>query len=119
MNGNGPRAGGLRLIRFVLVALCISAVAQSAATILLWQSNGARVAQINNERAANVLRSCREVNQRHDNTIRALDELLKRADRQATPEQIERSRASTTLLIDALAPKRSCDLLVRQQVGTN
>ena len=58
MNGNEPRAGGLRLIRMLIVALCAGAIAQSAATLLLWRSNDARVEQINEERVRNTRNAC-------------------------------------------------------------
>jgi hypothetical protein len=45
MNGNA-RAGGLRLIRMLLIALCVGVVALSCATVLLWGSNQARSDQI-------------------------------------------------------------------------
>jgi len=41
-----PRAGGLRLIRIVIVAIGIGTVANSVAQTLLWRSNQARVDDI-------------------------------------------------------------------------
>jgi esterase/lipase len=76
--------------------------------------------QIQDERARNVRDNCEQVNERHDNTVATLDGLLARARKGASPQQrkqIQQSRASTLLLIDALAPRRDCEALVRQQVG--
>lgn len=79
-----------------------------------------RIDQINQERASNIERSCREVNQRHDDTIKALDRVLERRLRDpVTPAErvrIRASRESTVLLIEALAPNRPCDQLVAEQV---
>lgn len=92
------------------------------------------------ERAANILRSCRELNDRHDDTIHAIDRLtLERITNEhvpaATPAaevtrrlgaalkampregrvQVEQSRKSTAVIIDALAPKKDCGALVALQ----
>lgn len=59
--------------------------------------------------------TCQETNERHDNTIEALDDALDRAEHlhPAQAEQIERSRTFTVLLINALVPKQDCE----QRVG--
>ena len=114
-----------RIRRIAIIAAVAVAVGFAAAGFAFYLNAGrtddvAQLAQqIQDERAANTLRACRDVNQRHDDTIRALDELLKRAGRSASREQVERSRASTVLLIDALAPKRDCKRLVARQVGSS
>lgn len=71
--------------------------------------------QIQQERARNIRLGCEQQNQRHDDTIRALDRLiaLVPASGRARAEQ---GRAGTLLLINALAPKRDCVALVRNQV---
>lgn len=79
-----------------------------------------RADDIQKSRADSVRSSCREQNARHDATIATLDRLLEQASQGASPrraEQIERSRASTVLLIDALAPKRNCERRVRTLVA--
>jgi hypothetical protein len=55
-----------------------------------------------------ILRFCLETNERHDNTIRRLDRII--AELPAGPEKVRarRNRASTVLIIEALAPKRDC-----------
>lgn len=65
--------------------------------------------QIQNQRFGAVVTNCRDVNQRHDNTVRTLNALVVEARKKASPKraaQLKQSIASTTLLIDALAPKR-------------
>jgi len=71
-------------------------------------------------RESSVRVTCREQNDRHDQTIATLDRLLEQADRDATAQrrrQLREGRASTVLLIDALAPKRDCEQRVRQLAG--
>lgn len=113
-----------RARRKVVVVAVVAAVAVmlafAAAGFALWLNAG-RTQQIQDERAANILRSCQEQNQRHDAAIRALDQLIAKAQTTAGPAQVERmrqSRASTVLLIDALAPMRDCPALVTRQVDT-
>lgn len=118
MSALGPRANGLRTIRIVLAAIGIGMVALTWATVLLWFSNDARVQQINDERARNVVRSCEETNQRHDATIRQLRDLVASIPDPARRDRAEQGMASTVALIDALAPKRDCGALVAQQVDT-
>jgi hypothetical protein len=79
----------------------------------------ARTDSIQASRAENVRANCTEQNERHDNTIRTLDSVLRDAKRRASParrEQLAQSRESTVLLINALAPKRDCEQRVREQV---
>lgn len=72
----------------------------------------ARLAQqIQQSRRESVLSTCRETNLRHDRTIRALDRVLEAASRNATVDErrdLQQRRASTVLLIAALAPKQNC-----------
>lgn len=75
--------------------------------------------EIQESRRENIRVSCDQQNQRHDNTIRALDQVLEEAI-QSEPERakrIEASRERTILLINALVPKRNCDRLVDKLVG--
>ena len=76
--------------------------------------------RVNDERARNVERNCSDVNARHDAALEGLDIVLGRARVGASPErlrQIEQSRASTLLLIQALTPKRDCAALAARQVN--
>lgn len=67
---------------------------------------------IQEERVANILRSCREQNDRHDATIRQLRVLVDAIRDRAQRERARQGMAGTIALIDALAPKRDCDALV-------
>jgi hypothetical protein len=113
----GERANGLRLIRIVLVCLCFGVIMNTAGIVTTFVFNADRVDQINQERAANILRTCEDVNARNAAAVRELDRLLEQRSSNATPEQVERSRETTTALIDALVPRRRCADLVREQVG--
>jgi formaldehyde-activating enzyme involved in methanogenesis len=66
---------------------------------------------IQQNRVSFIRDECEDVNQRHDNTIAALDAVLKQAieDHPERAERIEESRTSTVLLINALVPVRDCD----------
>lgn len=114
-----PRAGGIRLLRFVLIAVAIGTVINTAGGVVLFLFNGDRVSQINQERARNVTQNCEDVNARNRASLQALDRLLAERSADASPEQIRRSRASTKVLIDTLVPRRDCRALVRQQVNPN
>lgn len=73
--------------------------------------------QIQRERARNIQESCEETNRRHDATIASLDAVIAGLPPSRRARARE-GRAGTVLLIEALAPYRNCDALVRQQVGT-
>jgi hypothetical protein len=111
----GPRGYADRIRGQWLVYLCCF-----IAIGYTWVAAHDAVDKIQGERARNVQDNCEQVNQRHDNTIVALDGVLDQARKTAGPaqrKQIQQSRAATVLLIDALAPKRDCNALVRRQVG--
>lgn len=77
------------------------------------------VATIQQEREANIGRSCVDQNTRHDNTIRELDARLELASQTLSPAQraqLEQSRDFTVALIDALAPRRDCAAVKAQQI---
>jgi hypothetical protein len=76
--------------------------------------------QIQASRAESVRISCVEQNERHDGAIATLDTVIAAATEDATPErirQLEQSRASTVLLIEAVVPKRNCEARVDELVG--
>lgn len=86
-----------------IIAALASATASAITAVSL--SN-----QIQQQRFEAVVTNCREVNRRHDNTVRTLTILVAEARKKASPQraaQLKQSIASTTLLIDALAPKRA------------
>ena len=122
MSAFGPPVGGLRTIRLVLVLVAAGVVALTFCVVLLFLSNSARVGQINDERFRNVVRTCEDVNQRHDASVRRLDELLAPRLKDATRAErarIKESRAATALLIESLTPHRDCARLARGQIDTN
>ena len=89
---------------------------RAAETRRLTEANGRLAGEIQDERARSVRASCQEVNDRHDTTIATLDKLLAKL----PPSQRARAKSSrdgTVLLIEALAPKRNCEALVRRTVG--
>lgn len=72
---------------------------------------------VQNERAQTILRACRQQNDRHAATVSELDSLLAKAKQHASParlKQIRENRASTVLLIDALAPYQNCQRVLAQ-----
>jgi len=70
--------------------------------------NGRRIAEIQESR----MELCLATNERHDATIRTLDELIRKlpADRRARARE---NRTSTVALLEAIAPRRDCKALVR------
>jgi hypothetical protein len=113
VTGFGPRADGLRLIRIALVAVGVGTVINSVGMVLLFST-------IQGERAANIRRACLDTNDRHARTVNELDRLLAVRTRGMTTSErkaVEASRAATVVLIASLAPRRDCDLVVREQVG--
>lgn len=109
-----------RWMPWIVAVLAVAvAVSISIATVGI-KLNGERVAQINAERAENIERACREVNARHDNTIRALDDLIAKRAPSLSPAQrarVRESRENTVLLVQALVPRRDCAALVAAQVA--
>jgi hypothetical protein len=113
----GPRAGGLRLMRWLIVAVSLGTAVNSATTVLLFRANAARVQQIQAERALSSFRFCSETNARHDATLEELDRLVAGLPR-AQRVRARRGQAGTVALIEALAPRRDCRALVKRQVNT-
>jgi hypothetical protein len=56
---------------------------------------------------------CREGNVRHDDVIATLDRLIREQPPGARKRRAVRNRAQTVALLEALAPKRDCEHLVR------
>ena len=121
MTGFGPRAGGLRLIRIVLVLVAVGTVTNTSGMVALFLLNADRVDQINQERAENIRRACEDTNGRYAKTVRELDRLLAVRTREMTSSErkaVMASRAATVVLIASLAPRRQCDRVVKEQVDT-
>jgi hypothetical protein len=75
---------------------------------------------IQSSREETVRTSCIEQNERHDDTITALDKLLAEVNGRPgapSPQELQQSRTATVLLIDALAPLRDCEQRVDELVG--
>lgn len=114
------RSPGLLILRWVVAVIGLGVIAHSVALIIAFGQVHRQVERINDERTRNILMVCADTNARHDGTIRALNVILARQLKTAGPRERARLRASrenTVLLIEALAPKRDCVRLARQQVG--
>jgi MoxR-like ATPase len=119
-----PQEGANMALLVLLSAIAAAiAVVATVVAVSLWIRLNAQthrlnhvVEQIQVERRRNTLHGCLDQNSRHDRTIQRLDKIIARLD---TPEQrarAARGRASTVLLIDALAPHRDCDHVLATQV---
>lgn len=110
------RTDKLAVVCTVLCLLCtVVTVVFVAPTVL---DTNQTTAQIQLERARNVLSNCEDSNARHDRTVAQLERLV-----EAIRDPVRRARAvqgmaGTVALIDALAPKRDCRALVERQVDT-
>lgn len=129
------------LQRWLLAVAVLATVACVASAIGFFSARSA-LRQVNDERARNTLRSCQEVNARHDATVDTINRLtlerltgrpvprsvppaevkarlaaaIRRADVR-TRAQLQQSADSTALVVRSLAPKRDCAALVKRQVG--
>lgn len=73
---------------------------------------------IQQSRLEGIRRVCLDQNMRHDATIRRLDSNIVKLPPGERRERSKLSRDSTVLLIDALVPRRDCDVVVqRARVG--
>lgn len=121
MSAFGPPVDGLRTLRIVVVLIAVGVCVNTCGVIVSFVLNSDRVDQINAERAQNVERNCDDINNRHDRTIGALDQILAKRLRSAGPAERARlrtSRETTVLLIEALVPQRDCARLAREQVDS-
>lgn len=95
-------------------------VAIGVTTAVALALGGLAIRLIQTSRYDATKRSCLEQNERHDGTIKTLDEQLKVAValRPKQAKEIQQSRSFTVLLIDALAPRRpSCVKYADDRVG--
>ena len=138
------RIPGLRIMRGVLVAVGVGVICLSILVGVLFGRVHAQFVALNAERTHNILTSCRQTNQRHDDTVAALDRtMLERLTGEKVPlslpdrkvraelaaalkkadpplrRRAQQGLASTVLLIDALSPHRDCTDLARRQVDTD
>jgi hypothetical protein len=103
--------------RWQLVAVYVLIVAAGALGITQTQHVAHRAdalaRDIQAQRVSSIVQSCEQQNARHDATIATLDRLI-RQQPAGQRRRAERSRASTVLLIDALAPMRDCQKVLRE-----
>ena len=113
------RSGRTRLIFLGLVVLAALMFAGAVAVRVISSNSDTAVdakalaVQIQKERIRNIRATCEAQNERHDNTIAQLDELIS----EAPPERRARARQNrdgTVVLINALVPKRDCRKVVKQ-----
>lgn len=90
-----------------------SALVLAAASILF---SAYLFTRIQAERERNIRTNCVAQNERHDDAIAALDEVIATAplSRRARARQ---GRQSTVFLLEAIVPRRDCDVLVHRQVN--
>jgi hypothetical protein len=103
---------GLRVL--ILAWATVVAIALPVAGYMLASAPG----EIQRERAEAIRVNCQEQNVRHDLTIRKLDELIDRLPPGRRKRRAVSNRDGTVALIEALAPKRDCERLVRESVQT-
>lgn len=137
----------LAVVCTAVCILCLAIMVVVSGTVVDTKSQADEAtdttAQIQRERARNIRSSCQAQNKRHDDSVDTLNRVvLERLTGKPAPivmtsaeikirlaaalkladppvrKQVQQSVGSTTLLIEALAPKRQCDDLVRQQVDT-
>lgn len=96
--------------------ILIVAALTIAIAVIGWVKVSGLIDDVQQNRVEFITQECLDVNQRHDNTVDALNALLDKA-LEKHPErasQIEQSRESTILLIDALVPVRDCEERVKE-----
>jgi uncharacterized membrane protein YccC len=72
---------------------------------------------IQKERARSIRQNCEDQNMRHTRTIDALDKAIAAATPPARKARAVANRIYTVRLINALAPLRDCDAVVRKQAS--
>jgi hypothetical protein len=95
--------------KLLLLAIVLSTLAFVGGLAYAFVDLGDQVSAIDESRRQAILVTCAETNERHDNTIAALDALIAMAPPGPRRERARASRASTVLLIDALVPKYDCE----------
>lgn len=120
MNDLVPRSPGLLIIRWVVIACCVGVIANSAANVVLFWLNGARVDQIQQSRADAIRVSCMDQNDRHAFAVEVTERLLARPpvppSRSLTPQEERARRAAVRTWVNALVPERDCRKLVGRVV---
>lgn len=108
MSPDSPRPSKIRAAWRVMSAL---GVLLGAAAILLtavkWSRTDDAIRAVQQSR----VEACQQSNERHDNTVRVLDERIRQLP-SAQRKRAEAGRAATVALIEALSPKRDCTKFV-------
>ena len=90
------RVPGLLIMRGVLVAVGVGVICLSILVGLLFGRVHAQFVALNAERTHNILASCRDTNQRHDDTVAALNRtMLKRLTGQKVPLSLPDGKVRT------------------------
>ena len=103
------RGGGSKVVIVLLVLACLLGVGNGV-------MNAINIGRIQQSREDSIRSQCAELNERHDQTISALDAeiaKLRRTD-PARAARAEAGRVGTVRLIEALAPRRDCERRVQQ-----
>lgn len=96
----------------IYILICIVSLAASA---LLYGYAVHLSREIQHERANSILRACTSQNARRDHAIVALFDVLKKS---GVPEKKRKAAAAPAItLINALAPKQNCKMLVARSVS--
>lgn len=104
----------LRTVKRWLRILVVSTLALAAFTYYLDQD---QTGEIQDQRRDTIITACQEQNARHDATLEQLDVLISKIPKSdPRHDRAQQSRASTALLIDALAPVRDCEARARKFV---
>lgn len=110
--------------RDVFLALNIAAAISMAVLVILFLHLTHKVSnqstEIQHQRIESITRSCRDQNARHDRTILALRVIVHRLEIQqpAKKAQLENALKQNELLINALAPRQNCLVVVARAVPT-
>lgn len=104
----------------ILYGMAFGLLLAGGLSVYLLTQNAQRVHDIQQSRRDNTVEACLAQNDRHDNTIAALDAELAELSKSLKPAeaaQLKQSRDFTVLLINALAPyTEDCDAKARRQV---
>jgi hypothetical protein len=103
-----------KLTAIILSVLVLVEVVVGVVSIVLWERTRDNADRIQQNRVSIAANSCRDQNQRHDNTLVALNQVLQQARKSEgiSSQQAQQSQSQTTLLINALAPHQNCQTVV-------
>jgi hypothetical protein len=120
-HANAVQARFHRWLVFGLIAFSIIALTSAAGLVgfgVLLKKQGNTTAEIQRQRHDTIERNCKDQNERHDRTARALNRAVVVAVRKAKTQKLKRAireNSEVSLgLIDLLAPKQDCEAIVRE-----